>query len=84
MAKKKKSKSSALKEKMRQQQAENVKNRNSSSVGKGILNFSKIDADEIPYFKPRKGTNEIDIIPFWVKTQNHPEKKSVKRGFDFR
>ena len=48
----------------------------SSSPRKGVMNYKKIDG-EISFFSPQEGKNRINIIPYEIKTKNHP---LVKRG----
>lgn len=43
---------------------------------KGVMNFRKLD-QEVSFFKPIEGKNRINIIPYVIKTKNHP---LVKRG----
>ena len=41
------------------------------SGGNSYLNWKKQDGD-IKFFKPKEGKNKINIIPFEVKSKNHP------------
>ena len=60
-------------------QKQNAKNKDSGGVrGKQILNLS--DYDDVAWFKPTKGTNRIDIIPYTVSSDNHPQ--GIKQGFE--
>ncbi|MGD8707130.1 MAG: hypothetical protein PVI88_00420 [Nitrosopumilaceae archaeon] len=63
-----------------------VEERSSEGTGYGILNFSNLDVstDELPFFKPNKGKNRIDVIPFWVETDKHPSESARKNGADYR
>lgn len=48
-----------------------------SSGGKaGVMNWKKIDGD-VNFFSPQEGRNRINIIPYTIKTKNHP---LVKKG----
>ena len=41
-----------------------------------VLDYSKVDG-EIEFFSPKEGRNRINIIPYEIKTKNHP---LVKKG----
>ena len=41
-----------------------------------VLDFKKVD-DDVTFYTPIKGRNRINIIPYEIKTKNHP---LVKRG----
>ena len=43
---------------------------------KGVMDWRKVDG-EVNFFKPAEGKNRINIIPYVIKTKNHP---LVKRG----
>lgn len=43
---------------------------------KGAMNWKKVEGD-ISFFSPVEGRNRINIIPYTIKTKNHP---LVKRG----
>lgn len=43
---------------------------------KGVMNWKKVE-DDISFFSPVEGRNRINIIPYTIKTKNHP---LVKRG----
>lgn len=47
-----------------------------SSPRKGVMNYKKVNG-EISFFSPQEGKNRINIIPYEIKTKNHP---LVKRG----
>ena len=48
-----------------------------SSGGKsGVMDYKKVDR-EIEFFSPQEGRNRINIIPYVIKTKNHP---LVKKG----
>lgn len=48
-----------------------------SSGGKsGVMDYKKVDG-EVEFFSPKEGRNRINIIPYTIKTKNHP---LVKRG----
>src|SRR5574344_155298 len=48
-----------------------------SSGGKaGVMNWGKVDGD-VQFFTPAEGRNRINIIPYTIKTKNHP---LVKKG----
>lgn len=42
----------------------------------GVMNWKKVDGD-VNFFNPIEGKNRINIIPYVIKTKNHP---LVKRG----
>lgn len=42
----------------------------------GVMDWKKVDGD-VTFFKPTVGRNRINIIPYEIKTKNHP---LVKRG----
>jgi hypothetical protein len=42
----------------------------------GVMNWKKVDSD-VNFFSPIEGKNRINIIPYTIKTKNHP---LVKRG----
>ena len=45
-------------------------------VKAGVMNWKKVDSD-VNFFSPIEGKNRINIIPYTIKTKNHP---LVKRG----
>lgn len=48
-----------------------------SSGGKsGVMDYKKVDGD-VEFFSPKEGRNRINIIPYTIKTKNHP---LVRRG----
>ena len=48
-----------------------------SSGGKtGVMDYKKVDG-EVEFFSPKEGRNRINIIPYTIKTKNHP---LVKKG----
>lgn len=48
-----------------------------SSVGKaGVMDWKKVDG-EVQFFSPAEGRNRINIIPYTIKSKNHP---LVKKG----
>lgn len=49
-------------------------------TGKTVIDFDKIGGyrKELIY-RPKEGNNSIDIIPYIVKTKNHPQK--IKKGY---
>src|SRR5574344_3080567 len=48
-----------------------------SSGGKaGVMNWGKVNGD-VQFFSPAEGRNRINIIPYTIKTKNHP---LVKKG----
>lgn len=51
--------------------------RNSSGSRNGVLDFSKVDG-EVKFYKLREGTNKIDIVPYIIKTKEHPLIKASK------
>lgn len=48
----------------------------SSGTKTGVMNWKKVDG-EVNFFSPQEGRNRINIIPYTIKTKNHP---LVKRG----
>ena len=43
-----------------------------SSGGKsGVMDYKKVDGD-VEFFSPKEGRNRINIIPYTIKTKNHP------------
>ena len=42
----------------------------------GVMNWKKVDG-EVEFFSPKEGRNRINIIPYTIKTKNHP---LVKKG----
>ena len=48
----------------------------SSGNKSGVMNWKKVDGD-VEFFSPKEGRNRINIIPYTIKTKNHP---LVKRG----
>ena len=53
---------------------ESKESRNTSR--KSVLDWKKVDG-EVTFFKPVEGKNRINIIPYVIKTKNHP---LVKKG----
>ena len=51
-------------------------NKGGNSNRNSVLDYSKIDG-EIEFFAPKEGRNRINIIPYEIKTKNHP---LVKKG----
>lgn len=45
--------------------------KDSGSVKKGVMNY-----DNVEFYKPEEGRNRINIIPYTIKTKNHPLVKS--------
>jgi len=64
-------------EAMKKRQAQNA-NETGSKFGKSYLDLSKFS--DVKFFKPKKGKNIIDIIPFEVSTKNHP--KQIPIGYE--
>lgn len=53
------------------------KSKDKGGVSKvGVMDWKKIDGD-VSFFKPAVGRNRINIIPYEIKTKNHP---LVRRG----
>ena len=48
----------------------------SSGNKSGVMDWKKVDGD-VEFFSPKEGRNRINIIPYTIKTKNHP---LVKRG----
>lgn len=44
----------------------------------GIFDFKKAGYKEISFYKPKEGKNKIAIIPYEIKSKNHPLVKSGK------
>lgn len=70
-----KTKKKNRRESLRKRTKETADNRPDSS-GKGVLNTS--DYEEVNFFKPSKGRNTIDIIPFQVSEDWYPKLRSPK------
>ena len=51
-------------------------NQGSSGGRAGVMNWKKVDG-EVEFFSPKEGRNRINIIPYTIKTKNHP---LVKKG----
>lgn len=49
---------------------------NGNGGRKGVMDWKKVDS-EIEFFSPQEGKNRINIIPYVIKTKNHP---LVKKG----
>lgn len=49
---------------------------NGNGGRKGVMDWKKVDS-EIEFFSPQEGKNRINIIPYTIKTKNHP---LVKKG----
>lgn len=67
---------------LKDRQQQSAQNANNSGGGKNYL----IMPDDVSFYKPKKGKNKIDIIPFIVKTDKHPngiEKNSEDYLVDF-
>lgn len=54
---------------------ESFKSRNSGGNKKSVFDWSKLDK-EVSFFKPKEGSNAIDIIPYTIKNSMHPLVKS--------
>ena len=63
----------------RYEESYNSRNDGGSSRN-GILDWSKLD-ERPKFYKIKEGVNKIDIIPFKIKTKNHP---LVRRGGDWK
>lgn len=59
----------------RYQESYDTKEKGNSSKS-GIMNYKKVDG-EVSFFSPQEGRNRINIIPYTIKTKNHP---LVKKG----
>lgn len=65
------------KSKLAKRYQESYESRDSDNGGKiGVMDWKKIDR-EISFFSPVEGRNRINIIPYEIKSKNHP---LVKRG----
>lgn len=51
--------------------AESYKTRGGDSGNIGVMDWKKYDGD-ITFFSPKEGRNRINIVPFIIKTKNHP------------
>lgn len=51
-------------------------NQGSFGTKAGVMNWKKVDG-EVEFFSPKEGRNRINIIPYTIKTKNHP---LVKKG----
>lgn len=51
-------------------------NQGSFGAKAGVMNWKKVDGD-VEFFSPKEGRNRINIIPYTIKTKNHP---LVKKG----
>lgn len=61
----------------------NVKNKDKGGRnGRRVLDFSKVG--EVNFYKPEEGTNKIDIIPYIIKTDNHPQREEagMEKGYE--
>jgi len=52
-------------------------NKGSSGSRARVMNYKALDRDDIEFFTPKEGRNRINIIPYIIKTKNHP---LVKKG----
>lgn len=52
-------------------QKKSYDSRNQGAGGKGVLNLQ--DYPDVKFFEPAKGKNKIDIIPYVVATNQHPD-----------
>ncbi len=66
----------ARREAMKKRTQENAKNREGGNWSRA-LDFK---GEEVKFFKPKKGKNKIDILPYTVKTKHHPQ--GVEAGFE--
>ena len=68
--------------KMKERQAQRFESRNDRDSGGGqrigILDFDKIGGykKEI-FYKLKEGINNLDILPYRIKTNNHPDKLPI-------
>ena len=46
-------------------------NTGSAGGGKSVFNWGALEGD-VKFFEPKEGKNQINIIPFEVRTKNHP------------
>ena len=51
-------------------------NKGTSGSKSGVMNYKMLDRDDIEFFSPKEGRNRINIIPYVVKSKNHPLVKS--------
>lgn len=51
-------------------------NQGSFGAKAGVMDWKKVDGD-VEFFSPKEGRNRINIIPYTIKTKNHP---LVKKG----
>lgn len=64
-------KRSSVRDSLNKRTSEHYSKKNSAFSGKGILDLS--DYEDVEWFKLKKGVNLIDIIPYEVKSDKHPE-----------
>ena len=60
---------------------ESYKSRNQGGSRKGVLDWSKHEGD-VKFYKLKEGQNKIDIVPYVIKSKDHPlvKKGSLKVG----
>lgn len=64
---------------LRDRTSSNIKNKDSAgNTGKRVIDLSNYD--DVAFYKPKKGTNKIDILPFLVSTDKHPQ--GMKPGYE--
>ena len=71
----------AKKSKLANRYAESYNTRNSGGKRAGVIDWKKLDGD-VKFFTPKEGRNRINIIPYVIKTKNHPlvRSKSAEVG----
>ena len=71
----------AKKSKLASRYAESYNSRNSGGKRAGVIDWKKLDGD-VKFFTPKEGRNRINIIPYVIKTKNHPlvRSKSAEVG----
>jgi hypothetical protein len=69
---KKKSRSTAAdrQARLRDKTRRNADKKDRGGNSKGVLDLSRVEVD---FYKPKKGRNLIDIIPYTIKTKKHPD-----------
>jgi len=73
-------KKTSMRESLKNRQKENIDKKDSGGgKGRGVLDLSS--QDDVNFYKPEKGTDKIDILPYIVSTNKHPTEK--KGDYDY-
>ncbi len=59
-------------------QEDALANRGKRPGRKDILDLSRHDLDPVTWFSPKKDDNLIDIVPYIISTENHPDRNDKK------